>query len=93
MVALPEQMRIDYVARMSALLKPGVKTLLVALKYLQHEMSGPPFSVCSEEVEKLYHAWCDVELLASEDVLEKEIQLKSRGLSRLHEQVYRLVVR
>lgn len=93
LVALPEQMRIDYAARMFALLKPGVKTLLVALKYLQHEMSGPPFSVSNEEVEKLYQSWCDVELLASEDILERELQLKSRGLSQLHEQVYRLVVR
>lgn len=93
LVALPQQMRIDYVAQLSASLKPGVKTLLVAFDYLQAEMSGPPFSVSSAEIENLYQSWCDIELLATEDVLERELQLKSRGLSRLHEQVYRLVAR
>lgn len=92
LVALPNDMRLDYVSRMSALLEPGVSILLVTFDYPQHEMSGPPFSVPSEEVEKLYHAWCDIELLVSEDALERELPLKERGLSQLREQVYRLVV-
>ncbi|MGZ5008670.1 MAG: thiopurine S-methyltransferase [Methylobacter sp.] len=93
LVALPDDMRIDYAAHLSNLLTPGVKMLLVAFDYPQHEMAGPPFSVPNAEVEKLYRSWCDVELLADEDVLEREPHFKERGLSRIREQVYRLVVR
>jgi thiopurine S-methyltransferase len=93
LVALPQDMRIDYAAHLSVLLKPGAKMLLVAFDYPQHEMPGPPFSVRAEEVGRLYRDWCDIELVANEDVLEQELHLKERGLSRLHEQVYRLTVR
>lgn len=93
LVALPQDMRIGYASRLSALLVPGVKMLLVAFDYPQHEMPGPPFSVQAEEVERLYSGWCDIELLANEDVLERELHFKERGLSRLREQVYRLTVK
>ena len=56
-------------------------------------MQGPPFSVQYEEIKRLYHDWYDVELLANEDVLEREQHFKERGLSQLREQVYRLVAR
>ncbi|MGZ5056228.1 MAG: thiopurine S-methyltransferase [Methylobacter sp.] len=93
LVALPQDMRIDYASHLSALLTPGAKMLLVAFDYPQHEMPGPPFSVQAEEVDRLYRGWCDIELLANDDVLEQELHLKERGLSQLHEQVYRLTVR
>lgn len=93
LVALPNDMRLDYASRMSTLLEIGTRILLVAFDYPQHEMPGPPFSVQSEEIEKLYQSWCDIELLISEDVLKAEQPLKERGLSQLREQVYRLVVR
>ena len=79
LVALPYDMRIDYVSKLSALLRPGAKMLLVAFDYPQHEMPGPPFSVQSEEIEKHYRTWCEIELLANEDILERELHLKERG--------------
>jgi thiopurine S-methyltransferase len=93
LVALPVDMRIKYVSTLSALLPTNTQILLVTLDYPQHEMQGPPFSVQDEEVGKLFSAWSDVELLASEDVLEQEIVFKKRGLTSMAEQTYRLVVR
>lgn len=93
LVALPPEMRVDYVARMSTLLEPEQKILLVSFDYAQHEMSGPPFSVPADEIELLYGNWCTIELLTSEEVLQREESLQERGLGRLDEQVYRLVVR
>jgi len=93
LVALPYEIRIDYVLHMSVLLTAGVRILLVAFDYPQHEMPGPPFSVQTEEVEKLYYSWCDVELLADEDVIEQELHFKERGLSQIREQVYRLIIK
>lgn len=93
LVALPVDMRIKYVSNLSALLPMNAQILLITLDYPQHEMQGPPFSVQSEEVERLFGPWCNVELLASEDVLEQEAIFKERGLSSMVEQTYRLVVR
>lgn len=93
LVALPPDMRIDYVMRLSTLLPSCVQILLIAFDYPQHEMQGPPFSVQGEEVENLYGHWCDVELLDSENALETEVHFKARGLTRMAEQTYRLVVR
>ncbi len=92
LVALPEEMRRQYVAKMAGLLKPGASTLLITMNYPQQEMSGPPFSVSSAEVQTLYQHWCEVDLWLTEDALESMPQLKNRGLTQLQEQVYRLMV-
>lgn len=93
LVALPPDMRIEYVLNLSALLSANARMLLIAFDYPQHEMPGPPFSVQGEEIDSLYSHWCDIELLTSENALESEVQFKERGLSIMLEQSYRLTVR
>lgn len=93
LVALPADMRINYVSSLSTLLSTNTQILLITLDYPQYEMQGPPFSVQGEEVNRLFSTWCDVELLASEYVLEQETSFKERGLTRMVEQTYRLGVR
>ena len=93
LVALPDDMRIKYVSSLSTLLPTNTQILLITFAYPKHEMQGPPFSVENEEVEKLFSSWCDVELLATEDVLVQEIVFKERGLTSIKEQAYRLLVR
>jgi len=93
LVALPPEMRIEYVSSLYAMLPPNVQILLIAFDYPQHEMPGPPFSVQREEVESLYLHWCDIELLTSENAFESEAHFKDRGLTRMTEHTYRLVVR
>ncbi|MGR8999201.1 MAG: thiopurine S-methyltransferase [Gammaproteobacteria bacterium] len=90
LVALPPEMRAAYAAHMEHLLKPGTKTLLVAFDYPQHEMQGPPFSVQAPEVQALYRSWCNVKLLSTEDILDRETQFRDKGVSRMQEQVYAL---
>lgn len=93
LVALPPDMRIDYVQKLTTMLSTNVQILLIAFDYPQHEMQGPPFSVQSKEVMSLYGDWCNVELLNSENILESEAHFKDRGLSKIEEQTYRLIVR
>jgi thiopurine S-methyltransferase len=88
LVALPPEMRAAYALHMQHLLKSGTKILLVAFDYPQHEMQGPPFSVQSPEVQALYRNWCNVELLYTEDILDREPNFRDRGVSRMQEQVY-----
>lgn len=93
LVALPPDMRIEYVLSLSGLLASQVEILLIAFDYLQQEMPGPPFSVESQEIDHLFGNWCEIDLLETMNVLEREAHFKARGLSRLTELSYRLVVR
>ena len=88
LIALPPEMRAAYVKRLTALLAAGTPTLLLSLDYPQQEMSGPPFSVAREEIEKLYGAHYEIEPVHSTDCLAREPKFRDRGLSRLDEQVY-----
>jgi thiopurine S-methyltransferase len=65
----------------------------VAFDYDQQEMSGPPFSVPFAEIQSLYGHYCDITLLSSQDILDSEPHFRDKGLSRMQEQVYRLICR
>jgi len=88
LVALPAEMRAAYAEHMQQLLGPGTKTLLVTFDYSQHEMLGPPFSVQTAEVLALYSSWCDVDLLYTRDILDREPHFRDKGVSWMQEQVY-----
>ena len=50
LVALPPELRPDYVEHTRSLLKSDAAQLLITLEYDQSKANGPPFSVLSEEV-------------------------------------------
>jgi thiopurine S-methyltransferase len=54
LIALPPQMRADYVRQMARLLPAGAHILLVTMHYSEGTLDGPPFSVEEHEVETLY---------------------------------------
>ena len=47
-------MREQYVAGLAALLPAGSHTLLISFEYVQAIKAGPPFSVESAEISRLY---------------------------------------
>jgi thiopurine S-methyltransferase len=85
----PEQ-RDRYVEHLTALTGTGTQTLLVTLEYQQAEMKGPPFSVDSEEVHRLYSRHHSIHELGRRDVLGNEPRMRARGLSSLTEVCYRI---
>ena len=85
----PEQ-RDRYVEHLSALTAKDTQTLLVSLEYPQFEMKGPPFSVDSAEVHRLYSRLHSIQELARSDVLGNEPRMRARGLSSLMEVCYRI---
>ncbi len=93
MVALPPAMRERYVQHLVSVLPTGTKILLITFDYPQHEMSGPPFAVTPSEVAALYRNYADVRLLAQNDVLDKNQRFKQRGMTRLVESVFLLMLR
>ncbi len=87
LVALPQEMREEYVTRLKQLLKPNGRILLVTMDYPQQEMSGPPFSVPQVEVEQLFAEY-RVTKLASDVADENHPKITKKGLSRFAEEVW-----
>ena len=90
LIALPEDMRRQYVMKMTEMLKTGTRTLLITLAYDQDEMDGPPFSVTEEEVIDLYADHYKIDKLIVKDTLNDEPRFRERGLTSLKENVYKL---
>jgi thiopurine S-methyltransferase len=82
--------RASYVDHITALTAPGTRTLLTVVEYPEAQMSGPPFPLSSNDVERLYAQHHSIEQLARHEILELEPRLKARGLTELHEVCYRL---
>jgi thiopurine S-methyltransferase len=93
LIALPPEMRADYVRHLVSILPPATQILLITVDYPQEEMQGPPFSVSAGEVEALCRSHAEVRLLAQLDVLSKNPRFQERGLSRLQESIYLLSMR
>lgn len=87
LVALPEDMREEYVDRLKSLLNQGGRILLVTLDYRQSEMAGPPFSVEEIEVRRLFSEYKLT--LVNRNVAEgSHPKIAKKGLSRFAELVW-----
>ncbi|TVU62131.1 thiopurine S-methyltransferase [Vibrio atlanticus] len=87
LVALPAEMRVQYIERLKQRLKPGGKILLVTLDYDQSEMSGPPFSVPKLEIDQLFAGY-KITLLNQDIADDEHPKIAKKGLSRFSEEVY-----
>ncbi len=67
LVALPSELRPEYVRTLRAVLPAGARGLIVTFEYPEAQMAGPPFSVREAEVRELYGA-AHVELLSEAPV-------------------------
>jgi len=90
LISWSEEWREPYVARMAELTPCGAETLLITLEYPQAQMAGPPFSVPTAEVERLYAARYTIRELSRHDVLANEPRMRARGVTAIHEVCYRL---
>ncbi len=88
LVALPVEMRQDYVAHMTAILPDDVHMLLITMEYPQQEMTGPPFSVAESEVFSLYQPYFEVEKLDTFDIYKENPRFQEKGLTSLVEKVF-----
>ncbi|SDG96352.1 thiopurine S-methyltransferase [Vibrio xiamenensis] len=89
LVALPEEMRVDYAKRVKSLLNPQGRILLVSLDYEQSEMAGPPFSVAEQEITRLFSEF-KVTRLSRDEADEQHPKIAQKGLSRFAEEVFLL---
>ncbi len=68
LVALPQEIRTRYAAHLVAI-SQNAPQLLICFEYEQHLQEGPPFSICKEEIHKLYDRNYELHLIEGVDVL------------------------
>ena len=90
LIALPVDMRDQYVRHVYGGLAKGYRGILITLDYAQDQMAGPPFSVQDDEIQALYAGHSDAEIVDRRDILNKEPKFAERGLAKLDTVVYRL---
>ncbi|MDX9670206.1 MULTISPECIES: thiopurine S-methyltransferase [unclassified Pseudomonas] len=93
LIALPPPMRERYAAQLQRILPPTVQGLLITLDYDQAQMSGPPFAVGDDEVQRLLGGVWQVQKLEEQDVLGESWKFLQAGVTRLEERVYRVSAR
>lgn len=66
LVALPPEMRRDYVNLLAAILPAKSQTLLITFEYRLGDREGPPFSIDIGAVQSLFEGRCDLNMLDSQ---------------------------
>ena len=89
LVALPAEMRQQYVQTVYGALPAGCRGLLITLEYPQAEKVGPPFSVDETEVRALFSPHWQVQLLERRDILQQP-DFIAEGLTAMSTAVYHL---
>jgi len=89
LVALPAAMRERYAAHLVATTERAAQ-LLITFEYDQQRMDGPPFSVPSDDVERLYGNSHAVDCLSRKNVIDNQPAFRERGLDRFEEIAWRL---
>lgn len=90
LIALPAELRKRYATFLMKLVDTGTPMLLIAGKYNQNEMEGPPFSVDENEVKALYGDRFNIQQLYNQPVESIPSHLQARGLSASSSEVYYL---
>ena len=87
---MPKATRDRYAAALSRNLPQQAGIFLIALDYPEDEISGPPFCVSRNEVDRLYGEVFEIKLLETRDGLAASQNLVDRGVTRLEEATYLL---
>ncbi|MGK7294893.1 MAG: thiopurine S-methyltransferase [Candidatus Wenzhouxiangella sp. M2_3B_020] len=95
LIALPPEMRPEYLRHLDSLLARPSEGLLITLEYPQDCMDGPPFSVMGDELTRFerVHSGLRFERLECRDVLATHPRFRDRGLPWLSECEYRVLAR
>jgi len=90
LIALPSEIRQQYVDKLAQLLPTGTNGLLIGLSYDPSKMDGPPFSVPDSEVRARFERDFQVTELAHSSGPERLGNLADRGLDSMDEHVYQI---
>lgn len=84
LVALPQQLRVDYVRKLVELLPAGSNYLLEIKTYQCNSEIGPPFSVTKGEVEELFSDYFSIEFLEEQgEIIRPDLNIGAHGATEL----------
>lgn len=89
-VALPETMRRDYAQHLGKHLSAGAKILLFAFEYDQEKKPGPPHSVPTAEIKRIFSPDFTIEKLDQRELIKKAPGMQRAGLTSFEQHVYLL---
>jgi len=90
LVAMPPNMRQDYVTKLAELLPGNTTGILISMNYDPSKMKGPPFSVPDDVIQQLLQPYYTLSVLNHSVGPERLGNLSDRGLDTLEEYVYRI---
>ena len=88
LIALNPTDRARYAPHISSFLKKDSSVLLSVLVYDQRKMSGPPFSVTDDEINRLYSSCKSVEKMQSKNVTSRNPMFVEAGLDTVTENLW-----
>lgn len=93
LVALPQEMRREYAAKILDLISEHTQILLHLFYYRQNEMPGPPFSVSPNEVKTLFGEHFDLQILEKSDLnVDYYKKFQNRGLESFFIEILSLLL-
>lgn len=91
LIALPPDMRQRYASDLYRRLQPGCRGLLITLTYPESEKAGPPFSIDTAEVARLFSSHWARDLLQCKDILADQPGFQADGVTALTTSAWRLL--
>jgi thiopurine S-methyltransferase len=89
LIALPAEMRQDYVRHLRQILPTQSTLLLISLEYPAEEKQGPPFAVCEAEIRQLF-AGAQIDVLAISNRTGLGFARRAFATSSLVEKAWRI---
>lgn len=91
LIALPSDLRSQYVNHLINLIEKGSSLFLITTAYNQNSMQGPPFSVDEPEVRALFEAQFSIHQYYNQAIKAIPTHLYEKGLTHGNEQAYGMV--
>lgn len=91
LIALPPEVRKEYIPHLQSFCNSHTQILLQTFEYKQEEMQGPPFSVSQKELRTYFGPNFEIKLLFEKSKLDEFERFKERGLtSYFIENIYQI---
>jgi thiopurine S-methyltransferase len=91
LIALPIEMQQRYVEHLISFIDQGTKLFLISVEFPNQEMSGPPFPVTQQDINRLFlsvNKRCQIECIASRSLADKRFAQRHLQVSHLIERLY-----
>lgn len=87
LIALPTEMQQAYVQHLKTFFTPNTRLFLVTLEFPKDQLAGPPFSIDSADVKRLFSGY-KINCLATNEIKNKQFAQRKFDVDYLQERLY-----